>query len=128
MFSIVDPNQRVIVVVDGRRIELTVIKEKESGLVFAVDASYFEQGVNPVVSPYGHGTGVDTSGMDDGSATAHDVLMETHGGCWGEHPDHPIEDWKYQVENGDTRLGYWAWVESKMREVASETTADETPN
>lgn len=31
-------------------------------------------------------------------------------GPWGEHPQHPVEDWKYAVANDDTRLGYWAWV------------------
>ncbi len=39
--------------------------------------------------------------------------METYirlYGPWGEHPDHPVDDWKYEVANDDTRLGYWAWV------------------
>ncbi len=31
-------------------------------------------------------------------------------GPWGEHPGHPVEDWKFEVLNGDTRLGYWEWV------------------
>lgn len=29
---------------------------------------------------------------------------------WGEDKDFPIEDWQYDVANGDTRLGYWNWV------------------
>jgi hypothetical protein len=24
------------------------------------------------------------------------------------------DDWKYEVRNGDTRLGYWEWVEHKV--------------
>jgi len=36
---------------------------------------------------------------------------EQHGGTWGEHPDYPVSDWQYEVANGDTRLGYWDWVE-----------------
>ena len=28
------------------------------------------------------------------------------GGVWGAHPDCLVEDWKYEVENGDTRAGY----------------------
>lgn len=32
-------------------------------------------------------------------------------GPWGEHPAHPLDLWKYEVANDDTRLGYWAWVE-----------------
>lgn len=31
-------------------------------------------------------------------------------GVWGEHPDWPVEDWQYEVANGDTRSGYWVWV------------------
>lgn len=29
---------------------------------------------------------------------------------WGEYPNHPVSDWSYEVANGDTRLGYIAWV------------------
>ena len=36
-------------------------------------------------------------------------------GHWGEHPDYPYGDWRYEVANGDTRLGYWDWVASKMK-------------
>lgn len=37
-------------------------------------------------------------------------LREAHGGVWGEHPDYPLDDWLYEVSNGDTRLGYWDWA------------------
>lgn len=30
----------------------------------------------------------------------------------GENADWPVVDWKYDVANGDTRLGYWEWVEA----------------
>lgn len=29
---------------------------------------------------------------------------------WSEDPEHPVADWKYEVANDDTRLGYWEWV------------------
>jgi hypothetical protein len=29
---------------------------------------------------------------------------------WGQHPDYPRTDWKYEVSNGDTNLGYWEWL------------------
>jgi hypothetical protein len=29
---------------------------------------------------------------------------------WGENETYPRADWKYQVSNGDTNLGYWDWV------------------
>ena len=35
-------------------------------------------------------------------------------GHWGVHPDFPRADWQYEVANGDTRLGYWEWVASKL--------------
>ena len=25
-------------------------------------------------------------------------------------PEYPIEDWQYEVQNGDTRMAYWDWV------------------
>ena len=31
-------------------------------------------------------------------------------GAWGDHPAYPVQDWKYQIENNDTREGYWDWV------------------
>lgn len=30
-----------------------------------------------------------------------------------EIDDHPIDDWKYEVQNGDTQLGYLAWVNAR---------------
>lgn len=41
-------------------------------------------------------------------------LADTHGGYWGEHPDHPLLDWRYEVANDDTRRGYWEWVEARI--------------
>jgi hypothetical protein len=31
---------------------------------------------------------------------------------WADCSDYPREDWKYEVANGDTSLGYWDWVEN----------------
>ena len=39
-------------------------------------------------------------------------LREEFGGHWGEHPDHKVEDWKQEVANDETRLGYWEWLEA----------------
>ena len=36
------------------------------------------------------------------------------GDYWGEHRDHPIEDWRFEIDNGDTRLGYWQWVDARI--------------
>ncbi len=44
------------------------------------------------------------------------IEPENYGGYWSEHPDYPVEDWQYEVANGDTREGYWKWVEHKIEE------------
>ena len=43
-------------------------------------------------------------------------LADANGGLWGEHPAWPAADWRYEVESGDTRLGYQAWLEAKRSE------------
>ena len=35
---------------------------------------------------------------------------------WSSYPDYPVEDWKAEVANGNTRLGYWEWVHNKTKE------------
>jgi hypothetical protein len=52
-------------------------------------------------------------------------LAEKHGGIWGEHPSHTLDDWKYEVANDDTRSGYWDWVRAEM-DTGSED--DDRPN
>jgi hypothetical protein len=31
-------------------------------------------------------------------------------GHWGEHPKAPVADWRYAVEQNETRVGYWDWA------------------
>ena len=33
---------------------------------------------------------------------------------WSDNPDWPVEDWQYEVANGDTRLGYSEWVDHNL--------------
>ncbi|WP_262267265.1 MULTISPECIES: hypothetical protein [Microvirga] len=47
---------------------------------------------------------------------------------WDDHPDYPSEDWKYEVENGDTRRGYWDWVASKIEEAEEQGDEPEDAN
>lgn len=35
-------------------------------------------------------------------------------GHWDDHPDHTAADWKYEVANDDTRLGYPQWVAARL--------------
>lgn len=37
-------------------------------------------------------------------------LQDECGGYWKEHPEFPVSDWQYEVQNGDTRQGYWEFV------------------
>lgn len=37
----------------------------------------------------------------------------TRSDVWADDPAHPVEDWKSEVANDDTRLGYLAWVETR---------------
>jgi len=40
-------------------------------------------------------------------------LYQHQHGYWGEHPDHPVWEWKAEVSGGETRKGYWEWVEAR---------------
>lgn len=31
-------------------------------------------------------------------------------GYWGDHPEHSVTEWQREVEEGNTRYGYWEWV------------------
>lgn len=38
-------------------------------------------------------------------------IMQRLEACHGfEHPDWPRSEWRHEVQNNDTRLGYWEWV------------------
>lgn len=43
-------------------------------------------------------------------------LMNANGGHWGKYPGYAVSDWKYEVDNDDTRQGYWAWVCSQLEQ------------
>lgn len=45
--------------------------------------------------------------------TNDDLLGPIPYDIWGEHETYPRADWKYEVQNDDTNLGYWDWVKSK---------------
>ena len=44
------------------------------------------------------------------------LVVDSGGDLWGAHPNYPKSDWRYEVENGDTMLGYWEWVHCKLEE------------
>jgi hypothetical protein len=34
---------------------------------------------------------------------------------WAEDPEYPVQDWRYEVTNDDTRLGYLDWVAAQKQ-------------
>lgn len=42
--------------------------------------------------------------------TIDDLIKKSGDDVWKSHPQFPRKDWMYEVENGDTILGYWEWV------------------
>jgi hypothetical protein len=35
---------------------------------------------------------------------------------WDEHPDYPVEQWKYEVDEDNTRQSYIEWVNSQIEQ------------
>jgi predicted RNA-binding Zn-ribbon protein involved in translation (DUF1610 family) len=53
-------------------------------------------------------------------------------GHWDDRPGHPVEDWKYEVANDDTRQSYAEWCASREEfsvakgDIVSVTIVDES--
>jgi hypothetical protein len=47
--------------------------------------------------------------------TVADLVASYGGSIWNDHPVFPGEDWKYEVQNGDTRASYWEWCYSQVQ-------------
>jgi len=54
-------------------------------------------------------------GKNDDELTAQE-LRKKHDAeeGWGQHPRFTMEDWRNEVSNEDTRIGYWDWVEKSL--------------
>ena len=50
--------------------------------------------------------------MDKAESVAR-LIAQCGGDVWRSCEMFPKPDWKYEVENGDTILGYWEWVLSQ---------------
>ena len=44
--------------------------------------------------------------------------------AWTEYPAHPLADWKYQIANDDTRLGYRDWIAARVLGEPHDTAGD----
>ncbi len=51
-------------------------------------------------------------------------LLEVMMDNWQDDPDFPVRDWKYEVANDDTRLGYHEWVARKREEAVENDALD----
>lgn len=77
----------------GDTLELVLLREEETGLYLAVDASYVEQEVDDIVSPYGHGVlslSSDDPEMMTYTAFCRSVLGE--GTTWIDTLEGPADD------------------------------------
>lgn len=45
------------------------------------------------------------------------TFKESH---WAEHPTYPLEDWRYEVANDDTRQGYRDWLYNRLEQEEDE--------
>lgn len=46
----------------------------------------------------------------------YNALVGPGGDPWASDPDYPVEDWQYEVANGDTRRGYQEWLRARREE------------
>ena len=62
--------------------------------------------------------------LEKAISAAHNLKSDPHAGkpddVWASHAQFPVEDWRYEVANDDTRLGYWEWVASKNEQAEFE--------
>jgi len=52
------------------------------------------------------------------------LLEKAVPGFWDDDPDFPSEDWRYEIANEDTRLGYHEWC-AQQRELKNEGADDD---
>lgn len=102
---------------NGENIELVLIQETGTRLYTAIDRSYYEQSIGPVISNYQNGTLVFPEGDDD-SSTMPDVIKHQ---CEepGEHLRFTTLVWRDEVANKGEIRGYWEWVSEKLRSDAN---------
>lgn len=60
------------------------------------------------------------NGMDFGLTV--EQLEVKYSQC--DHPDHIREDWRNDVSQGDTNIGYWEWVSHQVESLYHDTCDD----
>jgi hypothetical protein len=64
--------------------------------------------------------------LQTASEAAAAEMQRIGAGPWGEDTDFPKEDWRYEIANDETVLGYWDWLHVK-RVDAREDESEEQP-
>lgn len=62
--------------------------------------------------------GLLSAALSDGFTPAQLEVQYSHGGAngGGEHPVFTRADWRHAVGDGETVIGYWAWLLSEIRQ------------
>ncbi len=62
--------------------------------------------------------GLLSAALSEGLTPAQLEVQYSHGGAngGGEHPVFTRADWRHAVGDGDTVIGYWAWLVSEIRQ------------
>lgn len=53
-------------------------------------------------------------------ATEQNPLWSQTHSHWEDHPEHSVEDWRHEIEENNTRLGYGQWVDACIEQAAED--------
>lgn len=99
---------------DGRRSDLAITFCKVTGDEDCTIQTIVEEAPEPLPAD------VEMLTTSIRTAAIAALVVDTGGDLWGKHPKYSRTDWRYEVENGDTMLGYWEWVKCKLDEAEME--------
>jgi hypothetical protein len=105
---------------------LGMVAENQHRLSVGQSITYGEEAFDKIVDNWGISKDAVLEVLNGAKATAQDDdrtltpaqlrnKYDKPDGKWGEHPTHAFEDWRYDVDNGDTRIGYWEWVAAQLQ-------------
>lgn len=56
---------------------------------------------------------------EDSNPSLGDQYVVGSDDCWAENETYTVADWQHEVANGDTRRGYWEWVQAQIEDDAA---------
>ncbi len=91
-------------------VSLDYAKRAEVTDLNLLEAAWNFQAGQPCVPPETEViTTIGTKAVED-LETGDEILSPSH---WENNSDYPVEDWRAEVANNDTRLGYLEWIEHR---------------